>query len=199
MRTRYPLGAEKQIVQTVTGREVPPGGTPLDAKCLVINVAPLFAIYEALFKSRALTHRTVTITGGAVARPRNLWVPIGTPLRRVLEACGGLREEADRHAPGRPGCPCGQEYQRSRLPDPQRAAQNAPGVGVHPLRQMRSRLSHASDPHLYRPGSTPERTVPPAQTPSSGLSGVRLLLLLLPRPYPSAGVGPAGADPYGRR
>ena len=95
MRTRYPLGAEKQIVQTVTGREVPPGGTPLDAKCLVINVATLFAIYEALFKSRALTHRTVTITGGAVARPRNLWVPIGTPLRRVLEACGGLREEAD--------------------------------------------------------------------------------------------------------
>lgn len=95
MRTRYPLGAEKQIVQTVTGREVPPGGTPLDAKCLVLNVATLFAIYEALFKGRALTHRTVTVTGGAVARPRNLWVPIGTPLRRVLEACGGLREEAD--------------------------------------------------------------------------------------------------------
>lgn len=90
--TRYPLGAEKQIVQTVTGREAPAGGRALDVKCLVLNVATVFAIQDALFRGRALTHRTVTVTGGAVARPRNLWVPIGTPLRCLLESSGGLRE-----------------------------------------------------------------------------------------------------------
>lgn len=93
--TRYPLGAEKQVVQTVTGREVPPGGTPLEVKCVVLNVATVFAIQESLFRGKALTHRTVTVTGGAVARPRNLWVPIGTPLRCLLEEAGGLREKAD--------------------------------------------------------------------------------------------------------
>ena len=95
VRTRYPLGAEKQIVQTVTGREVPPGGSPLDVKCAVFNVATVYAIQDALFRGRPLTHRAVTVTGGAVFRPRNLWVPIGTPLRVLLEACGGLREPAD--------------------------------------------------------------------------------------------------------
>ena len=90
--TRYPLGAEKQIVQTVTGREVPAGGTALDVNCLVLNVATVFAIQDALFHGQPLTHRAVTVTGGAVARPRNLWVPIGTPLRCLLESTGGLRE-----------------------------------------------------------------------------------------------------------
>ena len=95
VRTRYPLGAEKQIVQTVTGREVPPGGSPLDVKCAVFNVATVYAIQDAVFRGRALTHRAVTVTGGAVSRPRNLWVPIGTPLRALLEDCGGLREAVD--------------------------------------------------------------------------------------------------------
>ena len=95
VRTRYPLGAEKQIVQTVTGREVPPGGSPLDVKCVVFNLATVFAMQDAFFQGRPLTHRVVTVTGGAVTRPRNLWVPIGTPWRTLLEACGGLREEAE--------------------------------------------------------------------------------------------------------
>ncbi|MGI5963414.1 MAG: electron transport complex subunit RsxC [Lawsonibacter sp.] len=93
VRTRYPLGAEKQIVQTVTGREIPPGGGPLNVKCVVLNVATVFAIQDALFRGKALTHRAVTVTGGAVARPRNLWVPIGTPLTTLLESTGGLREK----------------------------------------------------------------------------------------------------------
>ena len=95
VRTRYPLGAEKQIVQAVTGREVPPGGSPLDVKCVVFNVATVYAIQDAFFRSRPLTHRAVTVTGGAVVRPRNLWVPIGTPWSTLLEACGGLREQVD--------------------------------------------------------------------------------------------------------
>ncbi|MEA4934619.1 MAG: RnfABCDGE type electron transport complex subunit C, partial [Lawsonibacter sp.] len=93
--TRYPLGAEKQIVQTVTKREVPFGKNPLDVKCVVFNVATVFAIQDALFKGHALTHRAVTVAGGAVARPRNLWVPIGTSLHCLLESAGGLRETPD--------------------------------------------------------------------------------------------------------
>lgn len=102
VRTRYPLGAEKQIVQTVTGREVPPGGSPLDVKCVVFNLATVYAIQDAFFRGHPLTHRAVTITGGAVTRPRNLWVPIGTPWRVLLEACGGLREEAELMVTGGP-------------------------------------------------------------------------------------------------
>lgn len=102
IRTRYPLGAEKQIIQTVTGREVPPNGTALDARCAVFNIATVYAIQDALLQGRPLTHRAVTVTGGAVTRPRNMWVPIGTPLRHLLESCGGLREEADRILTGGP-------------------------------------------------------------------------------------------------
>ena len=102
VRTCYPLGAEKQIIQTVTGREVPPGKGPIDVNCAVFNVATVFAIQDALFQGRPLTHRAVTVTGGAVTRPRNLWVPIGTPLRHLLETCGGLKEEADLTLTGGP-------------------------------------------------------------------------------------------------
>ena len=102
VRTCYPLGAEKQIIQTVTDREVPPKGSPLDVKCAVFNVATVYAIHDALFQGRPLTHRAVTVTGGAVTRPRNMWVPIGTPLRHLLETCGGLKEEADLTLTGGP-------------------------------------------------------------------------------------------------
>ncbi len=94
VRTRYPLGAERQIIQTAAGREVPPGGDPRSVGCVVLNVATLFAIQEALFKSLPLIPRAVTVSGGAVTRPRNLWVPIGTPLEKLLQAADGLKEES---------------------------------------------------------------------------------------------------------
>lgn len=90
---RYPLGAERQIVQTVTGRECPAGSAVLDVKCVVLNVATVFAVQEAL-SGAPLTHRVVTLTGGAVSRPRNLLVPIGTPLEHVLRE-GGECKDAD--------------------------------------------------------------------------------------------------------
>lgn len=94
LRTRYPLGSEKQIVQTVTGQELSQGGDPLDAGCLVLNVATVYAISQALFEGKALTHRAVTVSGGAITRPRNLWVPIGTPLSFLLDECGQLKDGA---------------------------------------------------------------------------------------------------------
>ena len=95
MPSRYPLGGEKQIVQAVTGREVPPGGNALDVRCVVFNVAAAFAVGEAIAKGRPLTHRAVTISGGAVVRPRNLWVPIGTPLYDLVTAAEGFREQPE--------------------------------------------------------------------------------------------------------
>ena len=84
---------EKQLVRTITGREVPPGRSPVDVKCAVFNVATAFTVRAALVEGRPVTHRAVTVSGGAVARPRNLWVPIGTPLRCLLESAGGLKEK----------------------------------------------------------------------------------------------------------
>lgn len=91
--SRYPLGAEKQVVKSVTGREIPSGQGAVDVGCVVLNAGTVYAVYEAVVKGLPLTHRVVTVTGAAVARPRNLWVPIGTPLDELIRAAGGLKEE----------------------------------------------------------------------------------------------------------
>lgn len=102
MAARYPLDSEKQIVQAVTGREVPPGGEPADVNCLVVNVATVYAIGQCLLKGLPLVRRAVTVSGGAVSRPRNLWVPIGTPFHDLLKACDGLKEPAAQTLMGGP-------------------------------------------------------------------------------------------------
>ena len=93
IQARYPMGMEKQLVRTVTGREVPPGQSAIDVKCAVFNVATAYTLRSALLEGTPVTHRVVTVSGGAVTRPRNLWVPIGTPLSCLLEEAGGLKEE----------------------------------------------------------------------------------------------------------
>jgi len=91
--SRYPLGAENQVVKSVTGREVPPGSSTVDTGCVVFNAATAFAVYEAVVKGLPLTHRAVTVTGAAVSRPRNLWVPIGTQLSELVKEAGGFQEK----------------------------------------------------------------------------------------------------------
>ncbi len=91
--SRYPLGAEKQVIKSVTGREISPDRTAADEGCVVFNAATAFAVYEAIVKGIPLTHRIVTVTGGALARPRNLWVPIGTPMSELIKAAGGFKEQ----------------------------------------------------------------------------------------------------------
>jgi len=93
--SRYPLGAEKQVVKSVTGREVPPGQGAVDVGCVVFNTATAFAVYEAVVKGLPLTHRLVTVTGAAVARPRNLWVPIGMEMSELVKAAGGFKEKPE--------------------------------------------------------------------------------------------------------
>lgn len=90
LKTRHPQGSEKQLIQKLTGRQVPSGKQPIDVNCVVFNVATTAAVYDAVTQGIPLTHRIVTVSGGAVCEPRNLLVPIGTPLEHLLEECGGL-------------------------------------------------------------------------------------------------------------
>ena len=102
LKTRYPQGAEKQLIQKLTGRQVPPGKLPADVKCTVFNVATAAAVYDAVIHGIPLTRRIVTVSGGAVNEPRNLLVPIGTPLEHLLAECGDLNVEPGRVLLGGP-------------------------------------------------------------------------------------------------
>lgn len=90
LRVRYPQGAEKQLIQSVTGRCVPPGGLPASVGCAVFNAATCAAIYDAVYAGMPLVRRAVTVTGGAIAHPGNFIVPIGTPFSELIEAAGGF-------------------------------------------------------------------------------------------------------------
>lgn len=86
---RYPQGAEKQLIYGCTGRVVPEGGLPVDAGAVVVNVHTALAIFRAVQENTPCYERIMTVSGGAAARPQNLWVPNGTPLRDIAEYCGG--------------------------------------------------------------------------------------------------------------
>ena len=90
LRVRYPQGAEKQLIQSVTGRCVPPGGLPAAVGCAVFNAATCAAIYDAVYEGMPLVRRAVTVTGRAIARPSNLLAPIGTLYSDLVEAAGGF-------------------------------------------------------------------------------------------------------------
>ncbi len=90
--TKYPQGSEKQLIQAVTGREVPPGGLPVDVDCVVFNVSTFAAIYDAVSYGTPITERIVTVTGEGVESPQNLLVRIGTPFEDVIKAAGGIKD-----------------------------------------------------------------------------------------------------------
>ena len=91
--TRYPQGAEKQLIQAVTLRQVPAGKLPGDVGCAVFNVSTCAAVYRAVCLGMPVTKRIVTVTGEAVRRPQNFSVRIGTPIEQVIAAAGGLTED----------------------------------------------------------------------------------------------------------
>ncbi|MCS7151924.1 MAG: electron transport complex subunit RsxC [Endomicrobia bacterium] len=84
VKTKYPQGAEKQLIQTVLNREVPSGGLPMDVGVVVQNVATLKAIYDAIFKGLPLIERVVTISGD-IERLGNFVVPIGMMVKDVVK------------------------------------------------------------------------------------------------------------------
>ena len=84
----YPQGAEKQLIQSVTGRQVPSGGLPAAVGCAVFNAATCKAIHDAVYDGMPLVRRIVTVSGDVLMEPKNLLVPIGTSYNDLLEACG---------------------------------------------------------------------------------------------------------------
>ncbi len=86
--TKYPQGAEKQLIYAITGREVPSGGLPAAVGCAVFNCATCKAIHDAVFRGMPLVRRIVTVSGDIVMEPKNLMVPIGTSFNDLLEAVG---------------------------------------------------------------------------------------------------------------
>ncbi len=96
LKTRYPQGAEKQLIQMITGRQIPPGKLPADVKCVVCNVATAAAVWDAVTEGKPLTRRGVTLTGGALTEPMNVMAPVGTPVSHLLKMAGGFKENPDR-------------------------------------------------------------------------------------------------------
>jgi len=91
---KYPQGAEKMLIQVVTGKEVPSGKLPMHVGAVVQNVGSIATIAEIFETGQPLIERVVTVTGKGVGRPSNLIVPVGTLLSDVLDYCGGLTDDA---------------------------------------------------------------------------------------------------------
>jgi len=102
VHTKYPQGAERQLISSITGREVAPGKTPANIGVITVNVSTAVAVARAVREGRPLYERVVTVSGSAVANPKNLLVRIGTPIGELFDACGGFLEHPHRVVVGGP-------------------------------------------------------------------------------------------------
>ncbi len=103
LKMKYPQGGEKQLIEAVTGRQVPPPpALPANVGCVVQNVGTVYAIYEAVMKNKPLIERIVTVTGKSVKNPCNLKVRMGTPVSQLLEYAGGMPEDTGKLISGGP-------------------------------------------------------------------------------------------------
>lgn len=103
MKTKYPEGAERQLIYANTGRYVNSGMLPADAGCIVHNIDTVTAIYNAVVEGKPLIDRIVTVSGDDIADPKNFKVLLGTSLRELIEAAGGyLDEEPEKLISGGP-------------------------------------------------------------------------------------------------
>lgn len=93
LKTKYPQGAERQLIYAATGRAIHSAMLPADAGCVVNNVDTVVAIHQAVMEGKPLMHRIVTVTGDAIADPRNFMVRIGTNYHELIEEAGGFKQE----------------------------------------------------------------------------------------------------------
>ncbi len=93
LKTKYPQGAERQLIYAATGRAIDSTKLPADAGCVVNNVDTIVAINRAVREGKPLMHRIVTVTGDAINNPRNFRVRIGTNYHELIEEAGGFKEE----------------------------------------------------------------------------------------------------------
>ena len=90
LKTKYPQGAEKTLIKVIADREVPSGGLPMDVGVVVQNVGTVVAIANAVQKGIPLIERVTTVTGGAIAEPKNLLLRVGATFAQAVELCGGF-------------------------------------------------------------------------------------------------------------
>ena len=103
LKVMYPQGGEKQLIAAITGRQVPPPpALPIDVGAVVCNASTTYAVYRAVQKNMPLIERVVTVTGKQMKEPKNLLTRMGTPIQSLLEAAGGLSEEAGKVINGGP-------------------------------------------------------------------------------------------------
>lgn len=102
LQTKYPQGAERQLIYATTGRAIHSGMLPADAGCIVDNVDTVVAVYHAVAEGKPLMNRIVTVTGDAVKDPRNFYVRIGMNYRDLIEEAGGLKAEPEKIVSGGP-------------------------------------------------------------------------------------------------
>ena len=102
LRTRYPQGAEKQLIQSVTGRQVPPGGLPADVACIVFNAFTCWSVNCLAEEGIPSIQRVVTVSGPGVAAPSNFLCRVGTPVSALVAAAGGLKDDVDKVLLGGP-------------------------------------------------------------------------------------------------
>ncbi|MCG6200820.1 electron transport complex subunit RsxC [Psychromonas antarctica] len=100
--THYPMGSAKQFIQALCQVEVPKGKRSTDVGVFVQNVATCAAIYNAIRYGKPMTHRVVTLSGGALEKPMNIEAPIGTLISELVASCGGLKGTASRIVIGGP-------------------------------------------------------------------------------------------------
>lgn len=102
LKTKYPQGAERQIIYATTGRAINSSMLPADAGCVVNNVDTVVAIYHAVIEGKPLMNRIVTVTGDAIANPQNFIVRIGTNYHELIEEAGGFKQEPVKIVSGGP-------------------------------------------------------------------------------------------------
>jgi len=102
LKTKYPQGAERQLIYAATGRKINSTMLPADVGCVVNNVDTVVAIYHAVFEGKPLMERIVTVTGDAIKDPRNFKVHIGTNYHELIEEAGGFKKEPAKIISGGP-------------------------------------------------------------------------------------------------
>ena len=102
LATKYPQGAEKQLITAITGREVPAGGLPADAGVVVMNVGTAAQVAHTFETGMPLIDRYVTCTGDAVKEPCTMLVKVGTPYQEVIDQCGGFSKKVGKVISGGP-------------------------------------------------------------------------------------------------
>ena len=103
LKVQYPQGGEKQLIDAITGRQVPaPPAIPINVGAIVQNVGTAFAVYEAVMKNKPLISRIITVTGKSVTQPSNLLARLGTPMTQLIEESGGLPSDTGKIIGGGP-------------------------------------------------------------------------------------------------